>query len=860
MPMLTSSLNVHMQKTYVPLVGTNVYVDPSACAFYTNTTSVGDHFVISLKVSDVVDLAAWQVKLYFNYTQIQVTEAWIPRTDPTYVFYGRTTILPTPIIDNATGYVIIGDSILSGPTCTGTGLLAKIEFEIMMAPSPNATISCILDIDNADTYVLDSFMDTMPSTKTSGHYQYAFITLVPLPAPFIAHPLNCSLIYGNLTEISVVEMNLASNIIKCTFECAQTPTGPWSFIGLDLNSTDWWRVAWNLTSLSEGNYYIRATMMNNLSQFGEDLAHVYYDPEPPLPMFAKSSYPTILNGVAKLSVTTQAEDIAYVNFTVYRGSGNWINCYWINKTIPKLSGGEVSPKGGCGPTAAAACLAYWDAYVDPVSGQRPCDDIYDETKPDALVEMAKEIAKAAQMKDGGVTDKNLRDGINKYLNEEKNGAKVRPKAADYLKAGYRPKVPEAGVLDPEATMDYAINEFLYCQDVLISMIFPNGSGHIVTMSSVHFLWLDVINVGNCVQTGKIDFMDPATGNTREGEVSAKDKIKGDWDYNPATPDNNATLYSVITVCPKSYKSIEWIPLGHDTDGTDGWFATWDTCELLDGYYLVKATMMDATGNTGTDFMLVYINNARITEIAPAKTVLGEGSSMTITTTLEDQGRYNVTVNVILALNNTLLPYQIEPSTRRLFWSNGDVNKDGYIDLLDLSLIEAAFGSIPSDPNWNPDADLDQNLVVNTYDLAICGGNYGKDIWTYFGLSPPPIAKQTITMLNSTSTSITFTWNTTDVDKGNYTVSVLLYAVLNRTHTMQTTYVNGWIAITILGDINGDFKVDIKDLVLVTKYFRAYPGDPRWEEVLARNSDINSDNKVDIKDLVLVIKHFGEHYP
>ena len=67
-----------------------------------------------------------------------------------------------------------------------------------------------------------------------------------------------------------------------------------------------------------------------------------------------------------------------------------------------------------------------------------------------------------------------------------------------------------------------------------------------------------------------------------------------------------------------------------------------------------------------------------------------------------------------------------------------------------------------------------------------------------------------------------------------------------------------IKVTVIGDINSDFKVDIKDLVLVIKHFGSYPSHPTkpWNP----NADVNSDGKVDIKDLVLAIKHFGEHYP
>ena len=58
---------------------------------------------------------------------------------------------------------------------------------------------------------------------------------------------------------------------------------------------------------------------------------------------------------------------------------------------------------------------------------------------------------------------------------------------------------------------------------------------------------------------------------------------------------------------------------------------------------------------------------------------------------------------------------------------------------------------------------------------------------------------------------------------------------------------------LVGDINGDGKVDIKDLVLFIKAFGSYPSHPRWNS----EADLNGDNKVDIKDLVLLIKNFGK---
>jgi len=105
-----------------------------------------------------------------------------------------------------------------------------------------------------------------------------------------------------------------------------------------------------------------------------------------------------------------------------------------------------------------------------------------------------------------------------------------------------------------------------------------------------------------------------------------------------------------------------------------------------------------------------------------------------------------------------------------------------------------------------------------------------------------------------------TWSTAGIAKGNYTITVSITPVTNEKYIEDNVYSCN-VNVTILGDINGDFKVDIKDLVLVIKAFGKYKSHPNWNENhLIRNADVNNDDKVDIKDLVLVIKHYGEHYP
>lgn len=52
---------------------------------------------------------------------------------------------------------------------------------------------------------------------------------------------------------------------------------------------------------------------------------------------------------------------------------------------------------------------------------------------------------------------------------------------------------------------------------------------------------------------------------------------------------------------------------------------------------------------------------------------------------------------------------------------GDIDDDGDVDMDDLALLQAAFGSRPGDTNWNANADLDNDGVVGISDLMILRG-------------------------------------------------------------------------------------------------------------------------------------------
>jgi hypothetical protein len=101
-------------------------------------------------------------------------------------------------------------------------------------------------------------------------------------------------------------------------------------------------------------------------------------------------------------------------------------------------------------------------------------------------------------------------------------------------------------------------------------------------------------------------------------------------------------------------------------------------------------------------------------------------------------------------------------------------------------------------------------------------------------------------------NVTTTGNTTLTGLRNRSHNVTVYAtdLAGNTGSSERVY----FCITVPGDINCDCKVDVKDMVLVSKAFGSYPGHLKWNP----NADINNDNKVDVKDMVLVSKYFGKY--
>jgi parallel beta-helix repeat protein len=139
------------------------------------------------------------------------------------------------------------------------------------------------------------------------------------------------------------------------------------------------------------------------------------------------------------------------------------------------------------------------------------------------------------------------------------------------------------------------------------------------------------------------------------------------------------------------------------------------------------------------------------------------------------------------------------------------------------------------------------------DMYFAGGNYGDYPETFnvtVYANTTSIASQNVTLTSGKSVIVPLTWNTTGLAYGNYALTVA-----NETNTGNNNLTGSSFTLSIPGDLNGDFKVNLSDLALLANAYGSKPGDSNWNP----NADINGDGRVSLSDLVILANHYGQHY-
>lgn len=208
--------------------------------------------------------------------------------------------------------------------------------------------------------------------------------------------------------------------------------------------------------------------------------------------------------------------------------------------------------------------------------------------------------------------------------------------------------------------------------------------------------------------------------------------------------------------------------------------TYNLGKLPAGSYSFKAVVTVSGYGSGFErynksFTVIVGHDIAITNMW-SKTIVGQGHPAYINVVVKDEGFFTETFNVtvytqptlqvgnptlIETQNTTLTPGTI--STITFTWNTtsvakrnytlvahagpvldendtddnsyafgevritifGDLNGDLKVDILDVTIAARAWGSKPGAPSWNPNADLDDNGMINIIDLSKVFKQFGK---------------------------------------------------------------------------------------------------------------------------------------
>jgi len=145
-----------------------------------------------------------------------------------------------------------------------------------------------------------------------------------------------------------------------------------------------------------------------------------------------------------------------------------------------------------------------------------------------------------------------------------------------------------------------------------------------------------------------------------------------------------------------------------------------------------------------------------------------------------------------------------------------------------------------------------NVTVTAADL----GSYPETFNATVYANTTFVASQNITLTSEGSENFTFTCYATGLALGNYTISAYAWPVSGETNTANNNFTDGFVYVSMVGDLNCDGKCDGRDITVVAKCFGSKLGDSRYNP----NCDILNRGRIDGRDITIVAKNFGKHDP
>lgn len=531
------------------------------------------------------------------------------------------------------------------------------------------------------------------------------------PRPYITAPSNDEFLYslppmvkvgGDEVEIRAVDLSEGGDIIAAVFEFSRD-LSDWFLIGVDgypgfegvqfdgggTNSTNgWgdtgWNYDWKTSELEDGFYFLRVTMFDSEGQSGMDQIPIHFDRTPPTfdIVYPESFGMGVLGPLVSevmLDISTEDEDPIALILEYLNASRPGINQEGLGDADQR-DVGRSDDKGTfentddvnnfCGPASAANAL--WRlAQNDP--------SLLADGKGgnfSSAAEMGKELAKNMNTSvTNGTASDDMTDGLRKFLKERGQDGNYSVKAhIPNNRGGGRP------------TWNEVANALRKGEAVIMLKVKPGADGIVGTRDDRgHYeTGKDAFPTYSERGGGKVSVTDPMGPADKNGTVKAVPRnngFEGIWFDEDGDgkigPCEVWYLFAFWEVSPTNSYSwglqrVHYVMAGNDTERSDGLSVPFNSSGMHDGFYLLRMTLVDGTGNFGMNCTTAYINNG----LPAPSAVYAEG----VTTN-------SVNIGWSMNLDEDFSSYSVFIST-----ANGTLGESRY-NTTDWTVTETAFSGL-----------------------------------------------------------------------------------------------------------------------------------------------------------------------
>ena len=769
-------------------------------SFNTNTTAVGTLFNVTLYAGTASDVFAYNWGVLFNPSQLAaLAGGYTGLAGARSQWFGsHASSASGPIIDNIAGEISGGESLLDSDVVhASSGSVVWIEFQIIAAPTPGNTLTSTIDPNSSDSYFLDPDLSRIPGVSfAAAAYSYASGAQPPPPLSVSIGASSTTIYLGQSVHFTSTANGGSS---PYAFQWFQNDS---SVLGATLN-------VWTFTPATSDTYTVFLNVTDNVGAIAKSNtitltvlppltgARIYVDP------------PEIVD------LSLGPSSTFYVNITV--ANVPEIGTLGFNLTYDPL---------------VLNCIGF-DLFR--VQGEYPRIDFEGNTStgstlmdlvypvPVSAVSPTPIISMHFHVESYGVSPLNLTntvllDSIGQPITHNEFGGiflnvvidvaitNVVP-ATSWVYQGWTDdiSVTAANLGNLSETFDVSA---WYDTTLIgtVSVTLASGAASVVT-----FVWNTTgVPEGNYTITGKASIV------PFENFFNTANNVYVDGVVQVATVIHDVAITDVVP-------SVVW--------AYQGWPVS------------VQVTASNL-GNVSEDFdVSAYYDSSVIGTQHVAG--LASDTSMVLTfdwnTTGLSEGYYTMSAQA------SLVPHEFNVSN--------NVFVDGQVLIL-TQIRDVAILNVTLSRTWTY-SGVSVNITVTAANVGQVNESF--NVLAFYNMSLLP-GVSVVDLAPGAQVDEVFTLNTTGLACDNFTISGQASIVPFEFNTTNNVFVDGVLTIRLLGDINGDGKVDITDVATAAKAFGSKPGNPRWNP----DADITGieylvpDGVVNIMDIALIAKNFGKH--